>query len=379
MFLLVLGIAGIEDGFAQSRDVIFEYQEQPSSITINHVIWIWFENRESTQITAATAPFFTNFAAANVNLTNFYGVTHPSQPNYLSTISGSNQGILDNGHYTLPASNDNLAKQLNAAGKSWRVYAQGYPGNCSDVDIFNGGIDGPGVAGQYVRKHNPVISFESVRLDPAQCANIQPLANFDPTVNFAMVVPNMINGMHDGTTGQGDAFLAAFMPQVTSSPDWAHTLVVITFDEGNTNTNGGGHIYAAAAAPWLTANTVPATYNHYSLLRTTEQIFGLPFLGSAATAATMTELLPSPLATEVSVTGRVLTSTGRGVRNAMVSILSSQGIRRTVLTGPFGFYSLPNVVTGQSYTISVASRRFTYTSQTVSVNGALAGVDFIAL
>jgi hypothetical protein len=260
---------------------------------IQHIVWVWFENREYTQITATTAPYFTSFAAAYANLTNFYGVSHPSQPNYLDGFSGSNQGVTGDGYCTFPASTDNLAKQLATAGKSWRVYAQDFPGNCFDGTSFTGGVDGPGLPGQYVRKHSPAIGFESVRLDAIQCAYIQPLANFDPTVNLAFVVPNMTNDMHDGTTAQGDAFLQAFVPLVTASPDWEHTLLIVTFDEGTTNVNGGGHIYTAAAAPWLTHVSVATTYNHFSVLRTIEEVYGLPFLGGAATATTMTELLPS--------------------------------------------------------------------------------------
>jgi hypothetical protein len=261
---------------------------------VQHIIWLWFENREASAITAATAPYFTSFGMANVNLTSFYGVTHPSQPNYLDAFSGSNQGVTGDGYATFPASINNLAAQLAAAGKSWRVYAQGYPGNCSDLDTFTDGlVDGPGVPGAYVRKHNPAIGFENVRLNPGQCANIQRLASFDPTVNFAFVVPNMINDMHDGTTAQGDAFLQAFVPLVTSSPDWEHTLLIVSFDEGTTNTQGGGHIYTAAAAPWLSHATVATTYNHFSVLRTIEEVFGLPFLGGAITASTITALLPT--------------------------------------------------------------------------------------
>jgi hypothetical protein len=281
---------------AQTINIAGGVQPQSQTAAVNgiqHIIWVWFENRETTAITAATAPYFTSFAAANVRLTNFYGVSHPSQPNYLDGFSGSNQGVTNDGHFTFPASTDNLAKQLAAAGKSWRVYAQNFPSPCFDGDSSTGGIDGPGLPGQYVRKHNPVISFESVRLDPIQCANIQRLANFDPTVNFAMVVPNMTNDMHDGTTAQGDAFLQAFVPLVTASPDWDHTLLIVSFDEGTTSVNGGGHIYTAAAAPWLAPANVATTYNHFSVLRTIEEVYGLPFLGSAGTAMTMTELLPS--------------------------------------------------------------------------------------
>jgi hypothetical protein len=270
---------------------------QPQAVPIpgvNHIIWVWFENRENTAITAATAPTFDSFATSNVNMANFFGVEHPSQPNYLDAFSGSNQGVTNDNHFTFPASTDNLAKQMAVAGRSWRVYAQDYPGGCSDLDTFAGGVDGPGVAGTYVRKHNPAISFESVRLDPAQCANIQSLASFDPTVNFAFVVPNMINDTHDGTVAQGDAFLAGFLPLVNVSPDLAHTLLIITFDEGTTSTGGGGHIYTAVSAPWRTAGTVNTTYNHFNVLRTIEAIYGLPFLGSAATVATMNEILPPP-------------------------------------------------------------------------------------
>src|SRR5438045_4186436 len=80
-------------------------QTQPDIVSgIQHIIWVWFENKEASQITAASAPYFANFAASNVNLTNFYGVSHPSEPNYLDAFSGSNQGVTDDGHYTFPAS-----------------------------------------------------------------------------------------------------------------------------------------------------------------------------------------------------------------------------------------------------------------------------------
>jgi len=273
---------------ANSKQMVASNLPAPVS-GIKHVIWVWFENREITDITAQTAPFFSSFAAANGNFTNYFGVEHPSQPNYVDAFSGSNQGITDDNHHSVAATVDNLGKQLSAKGLSWRVYAQDYPGSCSDVDLFNGGVDGPGVAGQYVRKHNPAMTFQSITGDPVQCANIQPLANFDPTVNFAFVVPNQTNDMHDGTTAQGDTFLQAFVPLVQASPDAAHTLLIVTFDEGTTNTGGGGHIYTAAMAPWLHNATITPTYNHFNLLATTERIFGLQPLTLAQPIA---EVLP---------------------------------------------------------------------------------------
>ncbi len=284
---------------AQKRESVVIQPQAPAvaNTRVRHIIWVWFENEESTALTQSTAPTFMNFAANNVNLTQFYATTHPSQPNYLVAFSGSAQNVTNDAHFTFPASVDNLAKQMAAAGRSWRVYVQAYPGGCSDIDTGSTVTDGPGAAGYYARKHNPAISFESVRLDSTQCSYIQPLANFDPLVNFAFVTPNMINDMHDGPPPAsiltGDAFLSAFLPQVTNSPDWAHTLLIVTFDEGSTSINGGGHVYTAAAAGWLAPATVATTYGHLSVLRTIEEVYGLPFLGGAATATTMTELLPA--------------------------------------------------------------------------------------
>src|SRR5678815_2544768 len=143
-------------GRSQSSDLSGDSEPQPETEVVSgiqHVIWIWFENREASAINSTTAPYFASFAAANVNFTNFFGVTHPSQPNYIHAFSGSNQGVTTNDYCTFPSSTDNLAKQLAAAGKSWRVYAQNFPGNCFDGLTFTGGPDGPGVGGQYVRKH----------------------------------------------------------------------------------------------------------------------------------------------------------------------------------------------------------------------------------
>src|ERR1044071_2188363 len=151
LILGVFGLVSIQRLNAQASNVSGEVQPQAQTQPVNgiqHIIWLWFENREASQITAATAPYFTSFAAANVNLTSFYGVSHPSQPNYLDGFSGSNQGVTNDSYVTFPAATDNRAKQLAAAGKSWRVYAQDYPGSCSDIVSSTGGIDGPGLAAQ---------------------------------------------------------------------------------------------------------------------------------------------------------------------------------------------------------------------------------------
>ena len=84
-----------------------------------------------------------------------------------------------------------------------------------------------------------------------------------------------------------------------------------------------------------------------------------------------------PMAASVTVSGRVVTSEGRGVRNAILSIRDSQGVARTAFTTPFGYYQFDNVLTGQSYTVSVAARRFSFAQRIVQVNAALSGIDFL--
>ena len=97
MFAVVVTVfAVILDATAQRRTFLVKGQSlsRPTvSPGVRHIIWVWFENKETTSITAASAPFFTSFAGANVSVTNFFGVTHPSQPNYLDAFSGSTQGI----------------------------------------------------------------------------------------------------------------------------------------------------------------------------------------------------------------------------------------------------------------------------------------------
>ena len=84
-------------------------------------------------------------------------------------------------------------------------------------------------------------------------------------------------------------------------------------------------------------------------------------------------------ASSFTVSGRVLTSDGRGLRNATVSMTSSQGVVRTATTSSFGLFSFENISTGDVYTIRIISRLFRYASQTVQVNDNLTLPDFVGL
>jgi len=252
-----------------------------------HVWLIMLENKEySSLLDNPAAPYFNSLAAKYGLATNYYATGHPSQPNYVALVAGSVAGVTADGAYHLGRAS--LFSQLNAVGQPWREYAQDVPGVCFTGATGGGWPDGIGAPGPYARKHNPAISFTSVSNNPAQCALIQPLANFDPAAGaYEFIAPNLINDMHNGTIAQGDAFLAAFVPKITGSPAFAAGGVLfITFDEGSTKDgflgDNGGHV-----ATLLIAASIPPGYvyipyaDHSSVLRTTEDLLGLPCLGLA--------------------------------------------------------------------------------------------------
>src|SRR4051812_27836436 len=255
--------------------------------SIDHVVVVWLENEEATGITASSMPYLYALSSTYGRADAYYAVSHPSLPNYLAFWSGSTQGVTDDATYNFTG--PSLSSQMAAAGRSWRTYAQDYPGTgCNTGSTYTGGIDGPGVAGTYARKHVPAMSFTSVS-GTSECANIQPLSHFDPSVNVAFVVPNLCNDAHDCSLATADAFLAKFVPEVMSAPDWAHTLLVVTFDEGSTTTNGGGRVFFAAIRPGLDGVVSTTTHTHYSLLRTIENLNGLGCLNAACSATTLSE------------------------------------------------------------------------------------------
>jgi acid phosphatase len=257
----------------------------------HHVYVIIMENKSYRSIVGASnAPYLNSLIARYGMATNLDAETHPSEPNYIALTSGGLQGTTSDGGYNLKV--DNIFDQLDAAGRTWHVYAQGYPGGCYKSSSAPGLVDGPGAQGEYVRKHNPAISYTSISDNKTRCAQITHLAGFDPAAaNFEMIIPNLINDMHSSSTRAGDDFLKAFVPKITSSTAFADSLLIITWDEGAGSdfAGGGGHIATVLASPGMKPGSrFTAAASHYSLLRTIELAWGLPLLGSAANASTIT-------------------------------------------------------------------------------------------
>jgi len=243
----------------------------------DHVVVVIEENHSGAEIVGnANAPYITSLATGGASFTASYAVTHPSQPNYVALFSGSTQGLTDDScPHSYSASS--LGDQLLGAGLTFTGYSESLP---------SPGYTGC-VSGAYARKHNPWIDFPAI---PAS-AN-QPFSAFPsdysmlPAVSF--VIPNLQNDMHDGTVAQGDAWLKA---SLSGYIEWAKThnsLFVLTFDEDdNTAANRIATIFTGQqVAPGNYAETI----NHYNVLRTLEDAYGLPGLGAAATSTPITDV-----------------------------------------------------------------------------------------
>jgi hypothetical protein len=252
----------------------------------DRIFIIVFENHGAE--TALTNSTFKSLAARGAYLSNYHGVGHPSQPNYLALLSGATF-VSDDADYNLPQTN--LVDLLEGAGISWKAYQENYPGSC-----FTGAWAGDAIGGFYARKHNPFISFDSVRKDAARCAKIvkaEQLAadiSADQLPAYGFYTPNQNNDGHDRSLSFAAQWFQSFIePKLTDPHFMRGTLVVVTFDETDFDPGGanGNHVYTLLLGAGVRAGSLDASrYDHYSLLRTVEDNFALGTLKRADASAT---------------------------------------------------------------------------------------------
>lgn len=258
----------------------------------SHIYLIVMENKEYGKIIGSPdAPYLNSLSARYGLATNYTGVAHPSEPNYFASFSGSTQGATNDGVYNL--NGENIADQIEAKGKSWQVFAENVPPNCFTGQSATGGADGPGT---YARKHNPAISFTDISRSPARCANIIDFTHFDPAAaNYALIIPNLCHDMHDCSVTVGDSFLKGLVPKILNSPAWQKDGVLfITWDEGTTNLGGGGRVPLLVISNRVTQGFQSrAVYNHYSLVRTIQDAWGLGCLNESCQANNLAEFFNS--------------------------------------------------------------------------------------
>jgi len=315
----------------------------PKSVGHVFVINLENENYESTWGPSSPARYLNaTLVPQGKLLTQYYGIGHASLDNYIAEISGQSPNPSTQGDcvaYTeftskgvgqygqalgsgcvYPRTVETIADQLSAAGKTWRAYMEDMGAPCRHPVI---GTDDdtivPREGDMYATRHNPFVYFHSIIDSPVCASNVVDLISLDTdlasaatTPDFSFITPNTCHDGHDkpcvdgepGGLVSADRFLAEEVPKILDSPAFkADGLLIITLDEADlTSTTacchtppapntekpglsgpGGGRIGTLLISPRVRAGTIDSTpYNHYALLCSLEDIFGLAHLGFAS-------------------------------------------------------------------------------------------------
>jgi hypothetical protein len=318
----------------------------PPPPPVKHVFVIVLENKSFEESFGANpkAPYLASTLRSKaVLLSNYYGTSHASLGNYITMVSGQapnpttqsdcfvpfadmvpgtigadGQAIGQGCVY--PSGAKTIANQLDDKGLSWRGYMEDMGTPCRHPAIgTTDTTQSARATDQYATRHNPFVYFRSV-IDSPTCAkndvDLQQLpkdiASEKTTPSFSFITPDLCSDGHDTPCIDGrpgglvsiDAFLREWVPRILASPGFAtNGMLIITYDEAEgddataccdepTGPNtaspgvrgpGGGRIGALVLSPFAKAGSTSTTpYNHYSFLRSMEDLFGLSHLGYAA-------------------------------------------------------------------------------------------------
>ena len=265
-----------------------------------HIIIIVLENREFGLVIGNTQmPNFNRWAGEYTLLTQHYALMHPSLPNYIALLGGDTFGI-DRSCSDCFVNAPSLPDQIEASGRTWKGYFEDMPRPCylGDTHI-------------YVQKHNPFIYFDPIRLDEARCArSVVPLTALEADLgsgslpDFAFIVPNQCNNAHDCDLPVADAWLGHWVPKLIaaleSTANGEPYLIILTWDEGQGGhsccglpAEAGGRVATVLLSPLAKNGFRDDTpYTHYSLLKTIEEAWGLPYLGHAADESNVLIIAP---------------------------------------------------------------------------------------
>ncbi len=276
----------------------------------SHVVLVIEENT-SFNTTVANMPWLVSQGNANGHATNFISDTSGSLMDYLWLMSGS---CHSSANCTLPAgthdfgcsgdscaapiTDDNLFREMNRSGITWKLYAQSYAtagGTVTTPDLANGTF--------YYRRHNPATWYDEVLSNAnGSQARVVDFSQFAVDLangtlpEFSIIVPDGMHDAHDGTPAQADAFLSANLAPLLKQPFFqpgGDGLLIITFDNGDFDI--AGQVYTAVIGPRVTPNTVSTVpYKHENTLRTLLDAMGIaPVLGQSANVSAMNDFFSS--------------------------------------------------------------------------------------
>lgn len=293
MGLFVIATLGCGGSTSSSPSSSNSSASSSSTVPVfGHVFLLVEENHSYSEVIGNSDMPYLNSLATQFGLaTQYYANTHPSIGNYFMLTTG--QLISNDDSFSGTVSVDNIVRQLIAAGKTWKSYAESIPN-----PGYTGGDSYP-----YAKHHNPFAYITDVVNSSTQVNNLQSLTQFNQDLadgqlpNFSFLVPNLLDDAHDGTLQAADQWLKQYIAPVISSPAFQKDgLLIIVFDEAETSdsTNGGGHIAAVFISPEAKQGFQSTTlYQHQSALRLILEGLGVPnvtnYPGAASTAPSMAE------------------------------------------------------------------------------------------
>jgi len=250
------------------------------------------------------APWINQAAKTYGLATNYYGVSHPSQPNYIAATSGALNGVINDNPITINV--PNIVDQLAAKDRTWKGYMQSLSLCVTKLDNACGNQ-------LYERKHNPFVSYLDVQNNPARMANVVDLRQLPVDLksgkvpNYSWISPDQCSDMHgrggpttdpcnfanvQGLIATGDAFLSSTVKMIMSSSAWtASSAIFVTWDETDfpfvdvsgccDAVPGGGHVVTLVITHSRHSHrTSNEAFNHYSMLATIQQAWRLGCLGN---------------------------------------------------------------------------------------------------
>src|SRR2546426_63637 len=277
-----------------------------STAPFQYIVTILMENNGLCDVTPSLvsgcgsspipAPYMTSLAQSYGFSTHYTAVDHPSEPNYVALFGGSTFGYASDGYCCFQLNAPNLVDRLEAAGLTWKAFAEDASGSgtCNFM---------PPRAGD----HYPFIGFSDMKTS-ARCADMLTTTSpLDPEFvaalngaalpNYVWLTPNDTDNMHSSSVAVGDAYLATLVPLILSSRMFTtqKAALFVVFDEGNDSCPTGNSNSDCVVAEWSgpavkKAYSSSTSYNHYSYLSTLEANWNLPSLTSNdASAIPMTE------------------------------------------------------------------------------------------
>lgn len=352
---------------------------------LGHVVVIALENHSSSDVVgSASMPYYNSLISQGGLAQNFFANIHGSFPDYAMVTSG--ELVTTNGAglpADFPLSIDNVERELIAAGKTWKVYAEGLP------SVGYTGSD----TGLYVKRHNPFAYMTDNLNGSAQANNIVPFSQFATDVannalpNFSFVVPNVADDAEDcpgGGTSCSDAtklstadqWLQANIPQILNSVQFQQDgVLILWWDEGNAadTAHGGGQVPVTLVGPTIKPGFKSTTfYRHENLLRTICEGLGLGFPGASIYVPSMAEFFGPKQVTPGTITGTVTdSSTGAAIAGATVSYSGG-----STTTSSSGVYTLSSVAPGTYSVTASASGHNSATSSVTVTSGATSTLNF---